>query len=174
MPDPALSQALKEAYAAAPADTVILHTLEIWHPAFATPIRVVRDMADLQARLEATAPRDGGQMVTFTALAFDLDLPPVDTAPVPEITITLDNVGREISDALDEAAISQDKIEVTYRPYLSTDLDGPQMDPPVTMTLSDVEADPLRVIGHAAMLDFGNKAFPSITYTASRFPGLVE
>jgi hypothetical protein len=174
MPDPALSQALREAYAAAPADTVILHTLEIWHPSFTEPIRVVRDMVDLEARLEAGAARDGGQNVTFIALAFDLDLPPVDTAPVPEIAITLDNVGQEIVDALEAAAISQDKIEVIYRPYLSTDLEGPQMDPPITLTLAEVEADTLRISGRARMLDAGNKSFPSITYTAQRFPGLAR
>ena len=96
MPDPALSQAIKEAYAAAPSDVVILHTLELRHPAFEddaelpTAIRVVRDHADLTARLEASAPLDAGAMVTFVALAFDLSLPPVDTAPVPEIAVTLD------------------------------------------------------------------------------------
>ncbi|CUW39667.1 conserved protein of unknown function [Magnetospirillum sp. XM-1] len=180
MPDPLLSQAIKEAYASAPADVVILHTLEIWHPTFLdadgnpAPIRVVRDHADLTARLEAGAPRNGGQIVTFTALAFDLELPPVDTGPVPEITVAMDNVGREITDALDGAAISQDKIEVTYRPYLSTDLEGPHMDPPITLIMTEVEADPLRVTGRARMLDVGNKAFPSATYTAKTFPGLAR
>ena len=48
MPDPTLSQAIKEAYAAAPSDVVILHTLELRHPDFEdddgnpTAIRVVR------------------------------------------------------------------------------------------------------------------------------------
>ena len=46
MPDPALSAALAEAYAAAPIDQVILHTLEIWHPAFSVPIRVVLRQPD--------------------------------------------------------------------------------------------------------------------------------
>lgn len=202
MPDPALSEAIKEAYAAAPSDTVILHTLEIRHPTFTQPIRVVRnfpnqdtwvnlggagvqavldamdaedrELVGLVARLEADAPEDAGQLVAFIALAFDLDLPPVDNIPVPEITLTMDNVGREITDALDAAATSQDTIEVTYRPYLSTDIEGPQMDPPMTLTLSDVEADPLRVTGRARMLDIGNKAFPSIVYTAKRFPGLAR
>ena len=107
MPDPALSQALKEAFASAPAGTVVLDTLEIWHPTFDEPIRVVRDHADLTARLEAGAPRDGGKRVTFAALAFEFSPPPVDTAPVPEITVTLDNVGSDITDALEGAAVSQ-------------------------------------------------------------------
>lgn len=148
---------MREAYAAAPADTVILHTLELWHPSFRNeagqpaPIRVVRDHADLTATLEAGAPRDAGMAVAFVALAFDLDLPPVETA-----------------------AISQDKIEIIYRPYLSTDLAGPHMDPPITLTLTEVEADTLRVTGRARMLDAGNKSFPSLTYTAQRFPGLAR
>lgn len=205
MPDPALSAAIREAYASAPADVIVLHTLEVWHPAFvedgvAKPIRVVRNFEDtatwlalggagvqavldgldaearrkvgLVARLEAGAPRDAGLLVPFVALGFDLELPPVDTIPVPEIVVTLDNVGREIAKHLDAAAVSQERIEVTYRPYLSTDIEGPQMDPPMTMTLSEVEVDVFRVTGRARVLDIGNKAFPSEIYTIRKYPGL--
>jgi len=180
MPDPSLSQAIKEAYASAPSTQVILHTLELRHPAFVdgagnpTAIRVVRDYVDLVARLESSAPLDGGVMVTFVAMAFDLSLPPIDTAPVPEITVTLDNVSREIVRHLDAAVATQDKIEVTYRPYLSTDLEGPQMDPPITLVLTEVEANALQVVGRARMLDIGNKAFPSEVYTAKRFAELAR
>jgi len=159
---------------------VILHTLELRHPSFVdddgntTAIRVVRDHADLTARLESGAPLDGGATVTFVALAFDLSLPPIDTAPVPEITVTLDNVSREIIRHLDAAVATQDKIEITYRPFLSTDKEGPQMDPPITLVLTEVEANALQVTGRARMLDVGNKAFPSETYTAKRFPGLAR
>ena len=116
MPDPTLEQAIREAYASAPTDTVILHTLELRHPAFAdddgrpTAIRVVRDDVDLNARLEATAPLDAAEMVRFVALAFELELPPVDSAPVPEISVTLDNVSREIVRHLDAAATSRNTI----------------------------------------------------------------
>ena len=180
MPDPSLSAAIREAYASAPADVVTLHTLELRHPAFRdddgnpTAIRIVRDHVDLWARLETGAPLDGGATVRFVAMAFEVELPAVDTAPVPEITVTLDNVGREIVRHLDEAAISQDRIEVTYRPYLSSDLEGPQMDPPITLVLSEVDVDSLKVTGRARMLDIGNKVFPSETYTAQRFPGLAR
>ncbi len=208
MPDPTLEQAIREAYASAPTDTVILHTLELRHPAFVdddgrpTAVRVVRNFADeeswlrlagaevrtvldampaegrdlvgLVARLEADAPKDAGRMVPFIALAFDLELPPVDSAPVPEIAVTLDNVSREIVRHLDAAATSLERIEVTYRPYLSTDIEGPQMDPPITLTLTEIEVDVFRATGRARMLDNGNKAFPAETYTAKRFPGLTR
>ena len=71
MPDSTLSQALKEAYAAAPTSQIVYHTLEIYHPAFTQPIRVVRDFVDLAATLEATAPRNASQTVTGNA-AFDV------------------------------------------------------------------------------------------------------
>lgn len=185
MPDPTLSQAIREAYASAPAGEIIHHTLEFRHPSFLddegapTAIRVVRgfsirdDMVALTARLEASAPLNAGEMVDWVGIAFDLDLPPVEPIPSPELVLTMDNVGREISDALEAAATSQYKIEVTYRPYLSTDLDGPQMDPPMTLTLTVGKADPLRVTGRARMLNIGNKAFPSIVYTAKNFPRLI-
>jgi hypothetical protein len=109
----------------------ILHTLELRHPAFVdelgltTAIPVVRDTANLDAHLEPSAALNGGEMVRFVAMGFELDLPPVDTLPVPEITVTLDNVSREIVRRLDAAAESQAVIEVTYRPYLSTNLEAP-------------------------------------------------
>ena len=205
MPDPSLSAALAEAYASAPADVIVLHTLEIRHPSFvengaAKPIRVVRNYEDtatwlslggaevraaldgldeearrkvgLVARLEADAPHDAGLLVPFVALGFELELPPVDAIPVPEIVVTLDNVGREITRHLDAAAVSRERIEVTYRPYLSTDINGPQMDPPLTMTLSEVEVDVFRITGRARVLDIGNKAFPGEIYTIKKYPGL--
>ena len=94
--------------------------------------------------------------------------------PVPDITVTIDNVSRELIKHLDAAVESAEKIEITYRPYLSNDLSGPQMDPPITLILSEVEADVSRVVGRARMLDIGNKSFPSETYTATRFPGLTR
>ena len=111
---------------------------------------------------------------TIIAMGFDLELPPIDTAPVPEISITLDNASREIVKHLDAASDSQSKIEVTYRPYLSDDLEGPQMEPPFTLVLTEVSADTSRVTGRARMLDVGNKAFPAETYNSLRFSGLTR
>ena len=180
MPDETLSQALAEAYASAPSDVVILHTLEIRHPTFVdddgndTAVRVVRDNRDLTATLEASAPLQNGEEVEFIAMGFDLELPPIDTAPVPEITVTLDNVTRELTKHLDSAVESQDMIEITYRPYLNNDTSGPQIDPPLTLVLTEVSVNVAHVTGKARMLDIGNKAFPSETYNASRFAGLTQ
>lgn len=112
MLDATLSRAIAEAYTSASSDVVILHTLELRHPTFLdddgqpTAVRIVRDHQDLIATLEADAPLNGGEEVTFVAMAFDIELPPIDTTPVPEVTVTIDNASRTLITYLDEATKS--------------------------------------------------------------------
>jgi len=173
VPDPSLSAAIAEAYASAPAGEVVIHTLEFRHPSFTTPLRVVRDKQDITATLEASAPLDPSTAVTFVGFAFDLELPDVTTGPSPELLITIDNVSREVLMYMDQAANSSDLIEVTYRPYLASDLSSPQMDPPLTMVVRDVEADIFSITARCGFGDFANKPFPRDVYDLTRFPGLL-
>lgn len=173
MPDPALAAAIKEAYASAPVQEVVLHTLEFRHPSFAMPIRVVRDARDLTATLEVDAPLDAGRAVTFVAFAFDFRLPEVAGKTIPQIEIVIDNVGGEIVGYLDAAANSGDLIEVTYRPYLASDPSVPQMDPPLTLVVREVTADVFRVTATAGFGDLASLRFPAAVYTSDRFPGLA-
>jgi len=179
MHDPTLEQAIKEAYASAPSDVVIMHTLEIRHPAFvddygnATAIRVVRDYEDFTATLEADAPLNAGEQVLFQAFAFDFKLPEVNDGGIQRIQITIDNVGRQVLEHIEQAALSTESAEVTYRPYLSTDTSQPQMNPPLTLTLTQVSATPQRITGTAEFKLLHNIAFPRDLYTLEEFPTLV-
>ncbi len=174
MPDTLLKQAIKEAYASAPSGVVIYHTIELRHPAFVQPLRVVRDQADLTATLEATAPVNPGEPVTFVALAFDFSKPEVSASGSPQVTIEIDNVGREMVTAIEAAMTTLDLIEVTYREYLSTDLTGPQNDPPMTLIINSITADVFKVRASATFGNVANKRFPNQEYSAERFPGLVQ
>lgn len=167
MADPTLSAAIREAYASAPSDVVVYHTLEISHPNFTQPIYVVRDVADLTAQLET------GESVTFVRFAFDFVRPEVSISGVPQCQITIDNVSRDILAAVQAAVGSTELIAVTYREYLSTDLTGPQNDPPLTMTLTNIRADVFKVTATAGFGDLNSKRFPRDDYTAERFPGLI-
>lgn len=175
MPDPALSEALREAYASAPVNQVIYHTLELWHPVFTTPIRVVRDVRALDARIEASAARNAGELVTFAHYAFDVVQPDTVTESLPQATIEIDNVGREIIAQIDEAIIAGAPIVVIYRQYLSdTAEDGPENDPPLQLTLIKVSATSTRiraVAGFAMLLD---RKFPRLEYDLETFPGLAS
>lgn len=173
MPDPALSQALAEAYASAPVRDVVYHTLELRHAAFSTPIRIVRDNRDLSARLEASAPQNAGEYVVFVAFAFDLVKPEISSTGVPQCTIEIDNVSREIIANIELSMTSIEPVQVTYREFLSSDLSRPQNDPPMTLVLTSISADVFRVRAVASFADVGNRRFPGEDYTAERFPGLV-
>lgn len=178
MPDSKLSQAIKEAYASAPSGVIIIHTLEFRHQNFRdefnqpTAIRVVLGHQQLEARLEADAPQDPLAYVIFIPMAFELSLPNVEHLAMPEIGISIDNVSREIEDNLTIAAASPYPVEVTYRPYLNTDLTEPQMNPPLTMTLISAEADDFKVTARAVYGNAANVLVPRETYNTARFQGI--
>lgn len=173
MPDSTLSQAIKEAYASAPNNSVAYHTLEIYHPSFVTPIRVVRDFVDLSARLESTAPRDASTYVTFVGYGFDIVPPEVSSGGVPTLQITIDNVSREIMAGLELAVTTSTPITVIYRLFLSTDLTAPQNNPPMTMTIISISADVFKITATATLGDLVNKRFPANLYNLETFPALV-
>lgn len=175
-----LSEALKEAYASNPVGSVIIDTLEFRHPNFIdengnpAAFRVVNQHEDVFAVLEATAPMQAGQNVRFQAFAFDVTLPGFEDGKVPLLGITIDNIGRELMEQLELASSSQQPIEVTYRPYLLSDLTGPQMDPPITMTVTSASADVQQIQFQASMDTVSSVAFPRRQYTDAGFPGLVR
>jgi len=180
VPDPALTDALAEAAALAPADEIIHHTLEIRHPAFvddagnADSIWVVQGTEELMAPIEASAPVRGGQVVRFVAFAFTFQLMPIEPGTTPEIELTIDGVNRELVEHLDAAVASAVPIVVVYRPFLDSAIDdGPQMDPAPSFQLSDVHASVTSVKAKARTGIDLRGSFPRRNYTPADFPGLI-
>jgi len=173
MPDTTLSDAIKEAYAVAPRGLVIYHTLELNHATFTEPLRVVRDNVDLNATLEDSAPHNAGEEVTFVGYAFDFTKPEVSSQGIPQMRIIIDNVSRHINAALEGALGSTDLVTVIYREFISTDLSGPQNDPPITMQIIDVTADVFRITATCGFPGLMNRKFPTEEYNAENSPGLV-
>ena len=174
MPDATLSDAIKEAYAAAPRGVIIYHTLEIYHPTFTEPIRIVRDEVDLTAYLEEDAAHNPGEEVTFARYAFDFQKPEVSASGIPTMAITIDNVSRLIAASIEGALGTTDLVTVTYREYLSNDLTGPQNDPPITLSITDITVDAFKITATCGYPDLMNRKFPTQEYSAEDFPGLVS
>lgn len=169
MPDSTLSQAIKEAYASRPL-IPILHTLELNHAAFTEPIRVKRGKGDILAILEAGAPRNPSEQVTFLGFFFDIK-PPDATG---QCTIEIDNVSRDIVRNIELSMTDATPISMIYRAYLENDLTKPQNDPPLELSLISITATVFKVTATATLMNFNNKRFPGVSYTDDRFPALVQ
>lgn len=177
----AYSEAIAEAYAVAVEDEPVFHTLEFRHPSFLdengnpTGARIVRDNKDLFAGLEADAPVNPLMTVRFVALFFDITLPGEgNSGALPELSIAVANVGRELLQYLDLAVQSRDPVYITYRPYLGSDLTAPHMDPVLTMTMKSVNVDLTTINIRAGFGDLPNRRFPGMDYTFKNFPGLTS
>ena len=179
MPNEALSQAIKEAYASAP-PVPVLDTIELYHPAFVddqgqpAPVRYVNDGLDLTAYLEATAPRNPGEEVTFTAGQFRLKVPETTDKGVSDLQIAIDNVNPVITRYIELAMQNPEPIDVIWRPYVSDDLSGPDLDPPLYMQTVKINVDITSVALTASFNEWVNKRYPGFIYTAEDYPGLVR
>jgi len=174
------SEALAAAYASAPEDEVVLDTLEFRHPTFLDGngmvfgLRVVNEHNILTAKLEIDAPLNPGTYVDFQPVYFVFTRPAEsEGGNSPEIDISVQNVSKYLMNYLDNAKSSRIPIEVTWRPYLISDLTAPHMNPPLTLTLRSVSCNMTTVTGRAGFSDLTNRRFPAIEYTAIKFPGLT-
>lgn len=173
MPDSSLSAALKEAYASAPVGVISYVTLELRHSLLADPICVVRGKANLDATLEYDAPENGGETVTFVACDFDLVKPEVNSNGIPQCTVEIDNVSQKIISAIEEVLGSTELLKGTFREYLSTDLSGPQNDPPLHMDVMSIQADVFKIKAVLGFPNLLNRNFPTQSYDSERFPSLA-
>jgi len=169
---------LKEYFFAAPADAIALDTLEFRHPAFVADgapvaVRIVRAPADIVATLEAGAPFQAGQAVTFRALAFALRPPESPERGLPVVELAIDNATAELMPWLELATASFAPIALSYRQYLDHDLTAPAY---VLhgLTARRVRGDALRITGTAGFEDFLSQPFPAQIYTLEAFRGLAR
>lgn len=161
-----LQDAIKEAFAIAPSNKVILYTLEIRQEGVQDPIFLVRSLRSIDAYDE------NGVLHTFEPIGFDFSLPPSTDEGYQHLNIAIDNVGRRVIDFIEAAKASVEPVQIIFRPYMSDDLSSPQMDPPLVLYLKDVTITAAQVVGRATFADIVNKKFPSQLYIRERFPSL--
>ena len=165
------SEAMQEAFASAPVNEIIYHTIELDHPAFTQPIRLVQGFDDITARLEADAPKNAAELVQFVAAPWDLTLPKIEEDTMPELSLRFDNVSREITQYISEAVMRPEPVKIIIRPYLSSLLEqGPQLNPPIEMEMGEATADNYSVSTTANLEDVFYSVFPTQRYTSERFP----
>lgn len=178
--DDQIDDALREAFASAPAEEVALNTLELRHPDFVDEngdpahLRIVADGADFTAKLEATAPADAGLSVLFRACPFAFTQPERSEQPLPEAELTIDNVARELAPQLDRTLETNAPIEIVYREFLvSRAAIGPSF---VMRGLQGkrVNVGTFRVTGRAGWFDLVNGRMPLNDYRVETHRGLEQ
>jgi hypothetical protein len=166
MPNPSLSDAIKEAYASCPASKVVFDTLEVRQTGVQDPIYLVK------SRVSLTAVDEDGNERTFQPSGFAFSLPPENEEGFRSLNVAIDNIGREVSDFIELAKSEKVPVELIYRPYVSDNLLAPAMVPPLILYLKDIQVTTIQVTGRATFFDIVNKKFPTEIYTRARFPSL--
>jgi hypothetical protein len=174
-----LSEALAETYALSNVDEPVLVTLEIHHPDFRLPsgaptaARVVNDWQNLTATLEAGAPLNAGEAVLFTACPFTYTKPEqTDSGAPASVSIVIDNVSRQLTMLLDQAAESMIPVLVIERIYLPSDTSAPHEMPPTSMYLSAPQITPTTVTLTASFGNLTNRRFPGARYKRKQYAAL--
>ena len=168
-----LTQAMQEAYAAVLSSVVILHTLELNHPAFATPIRVVTGDDGLPAAQTVALTLESGETVDFMAMAFDVTPPGFDDKGPTPGRIRIDFVSGELIEPLEAAATTSGVIEVTYRAWRS-DQRGEPGDVVKGLKLRRVGLNETAAEGDVGFDEVGKQAFPRQTYSIDLYPALFN
>ena len=165
--NPNLHPALIEAYATAPASVSHVHTLELRHISMSEPLYLVQGYFHKEIKTDPA-----GDFIKFRACAFNFTLPATDDGGLQELTLTMDNANNRVSDFCESAMLFPAPVEIYYRPYLSTDLSTPLMEPPLRLFLKEVQVSESQVSGRAVPADFLNLKFPTELYSTPRFPAI--
>lgn len=160
-------QAQREAYASNDRGVTIIETLELAHPAFAEPARVVSGVEeDMMLPLKS-----GATPVLFKACAFRATPPSFGDGGPSEWQISIDNVSSLMNGYLDATLGDNRPISVTYRAYRMNDLTGPGEVIEGYM-LRSVDLTATSATGTLYLEDVALQAFPRATYSLTDFPGL--
>lgn len=180
MPNALLEAAIAEAYASAPQDTIVLHTLELNHKSFTQPARVVRwpvtdnEPAVFHCLLEDDAAYDPGRVVDFIGLPFEIVTPEKSTENPGQFQIKIDNVGDMLDEQLEAAALEGGQITAIYREFIkgSEETDGPRaVWGGIQIASPRMEGQTITVSG--AVLDWMHRPYGYL-YTPERYPALVR
>lgn len=167
MPDDNLTDAQREAYAVASVDEVSLETVEISHDTAGT-VYLVKDQQELTATLEDAST------VTFEPVGFTLSDPIMGEDGAQEMTLTVDNVDKRISEYLDNVDGSQIPTFLKKRYFLASDTSQPSTVEPYELTVTEVTSTLTQVTLTATFVDVLNKAYPNNKYTRKQFPSLGD
>lgn len=161
------TQALREAFAVAPASSIVLDTIEVSQPSESS-IFLTNNYHEFTVDLEDSTP------ATFQAIPFKVALPNKSANELPTMEISIANPNQIVSNFLRTAMLNQRVVTVKYRPVLATSgVLSCQLSEPMTFHVGGLDlSNPTVVVAQCLFPNIANKAFPNENYTVRLFPGL--
>lgn len=169
-----LAKALAEAYAVAPVSVAVLDTIEV-SAVGSLSLYLTNGFNTLYANLFGSlvgSTYTPGVEVGYIPTPFTVRLPASTADSLPSLNIEIDNIDHQLSDLVAKALEDGVAIIIKYRPYLSTDLTRPQLNPPMTFYAASAKITATSVVIQATFPDIVNKNFPNEQYSVTLFPGL--
>lgn len=161
---------MAEAYASNDVKGDLLLTLEFDHITFPEPLRFVQGTRVKDLYETVTLPVPGNPAAIFTVVDFSWQRPGQEEGGTTRAKIRVDNVSRALQEALRGAIASDEAFEVTYREYLTTDPNNPEIYDGLRMGTVTVTA--LSASGDLYYEEIEMKAFPGRTYDLDTYPAL--
>ena len=149
-------------------------TIEAWHPQWSEAYRFVRNYNDTEFVLEAGAPRNPQELVSFEGVTISITEPAEREDSEQILSINFGNVDGKVYEMLDQISGSGylSQVEIIYRKYYSGDINQPASTP-LYLYLSGVDFEgPTSVSMTAEDVDMSQKR-AGIVYTTNIFPGLA-
>jgi hypothetical protein len=171
-----MSQAIREAYARAGSTTVHLLALEMRHYTWPAPARVINHKVAVSITLEATAPANPGESVTFTALAMEIKEPEIGTDPAGEMEIRMDGVAGSMQPLFDAANSTGVPVDATIRAVALNSSNNSVIG---VFTPYDLQVKEVQIGLADIGVTFGrvspvNQPFPAINYGPDTYPQLYK
>jgi len=173
-----LKEAIEEAYASAPDNVIALHALEIDHPSFTEPARVVNwpvtgpEPEEFWLLHEDDAPLNPGDIVRYLGVPFQLMLPESSDSSPGSMQIRV-ALHADFDKYLEAAATNPGVINANYRNYIK----GREKEGPAEIWLDITITSPRReggqIIADGAVLTFMFKPYGAL-YMPSGYPALVS
>lgn len=158
------SPTLKRLYASGGSE-VLLYLIELQSAAWPDSIRIARGYDN------PTVTTEDGRTLTFTGAGIDVALPKKDASGNQNVRFAIDNVTGEAQQLIETAIDAGQKITLTLRTYISTDLAAPA-DFPFVATVKSASFDTGTVQVDAGFFDLINTSWPRDLYTTVFAPGL--
>ena len=158
---------MKKDFAVSASDEVELRCLEIY--CNEDPLSERHYLVNDRASHTVTLEDDAQQL--FSASSFKVDLPPSTGESVSDITLAIDDIAgtvREYVRRVEQLGV----IHVVMRFYLLSDLTTPQLNPPLRLTVSDVEVNAFQVSARISLYSLQNEVLQSLVFDLKGFPNL--